>query len=113
MLQVHTMASLVSEDPTVFKSHIWVDSRTEENEDIWSSGFSQTYVQSSLAPACASVVTPSTTLTQSASPPVGFAAFSPKQLGVPTTNLFGGFTSAASSYQFGAGPSVSTTALVN
>ncbi|XP_017245880.1 uncharacterized protein LOC108217560 [Daucus carota subsp. sativus] len=89
------------------------------------------YVQSSLAPASApdglkrrpgrppklqpvfgsSVVTP-TTLTQSASPPVGFAAFSPKQLGVPTTNLFGGFTSAASTYQFGAGPNVSTTALV-
>lgn len=47
--------------------------------------------------------------TQTPSPPVGFAAFSPKS-GVPTTSLFGGLTPA--SHQFSAGPSVSTMGLV-
>ncbi|KAL8132545.1 uncharacterized protein LOC141712122 [Apium graveolens] len=45
------------------------------------------------------------------SPPVGFAAFSPKQSGVPTTSLFGGL--APASYQFSTGPSVSTGLVTN
>ncbi|KAK1404350.1 hypothetical protein POM88_003955 [Heracleum sosnowskyi] len=48
--------------------------------------------------------------TPTPSPPVGFAAFSPKQSGVPTTSLFGGL--APASYQFSSGPSVSAMGLV-